>query len=306
MKICWDTLEKLEYDKDKDYWRQKVKRGTRLFVYSESCKTCGEPFLRKRNSNIQFCCHECFVKSKDNPFYDKKGDKWLRRNIPISDETRKKLSDGKIGTKNSFYGKSHSKNTKELLSKLNSKEKNKFWKGGVIENNIALYDTYAHQLSYCESVRKVFSGWLQVKCAYCGKWYVPTRVAVQNRIQGLEGTTEGENRFYCSSDCKHLCPIYGQKLYSAEETNTKQLSREVQPELRQLVFERDGWLCKKCGSDKSLTCHHLEGILWEPLQSADVDMCITYCKQCHKETHKKDGCSYYDMQCRDLEQRSVI
>ena len=161
------------------------------------------------------------------------------------------------------------------------------WKGGVTENNIPLYDTYAPQLSYCESVRRDPNhyDWLQVKCAYCGKWYNPTYKDTHSRISSLNGYNHGECRLYCSSDCKHLCPIYWQKLYSAEEKNTKQLSREVQPELRQMVFERDGWKCTKCGSDKSLTCHHIEGILWEPLMSADIDMCITHCKDCHKEVH---------------------
>lgn len=69
----------------------------------------------------------------------------------------------------------------------------------------------------------------------------------------------------------------------------------MQPELRQMVFERDNWICWKCGTTESLHCHHKEGIRWEPLQSADMDMCITLCKKCHKEVHKKDGCGYNEM-----------
>lgn len=54
---------------------------------------------------------------------------------------------------------------------------------------------------------------------------------------------------------------------------------------------------KECSSKKSLHCHHIEGIRWEPLESADIDKCITYCKYCHLEAHKKEECGYHDMQC---------
>jgi hypothetical protein len=175
------------------------------------------------------------------------------------------------------------------------------WKGNVTKKNIPLYDTYAHQIEYCEEVRRNHedSKILEVKCAYCGKWYVPKRKSVINRIEALIGNNDRnrENRLYCSNECKQECPIYRKIKYSAEELNIKQLSREVQPELRQLVFKRDKYICRKCGSNKSLHCHHIEGIRWEPLESADIDKCITYCKKCHKKVHKKEDCGYQDMQC---------
>lgn len=42
---------------------------------------------------------------------------------------------------------------------------------------------------------------------------------------------------------------------------------------------------------------NLEGIRWEPLESADIDKCITLCKNCHIKVHKKDGCGYNDFKC---------
>lgn len=69
-----------------------------------------------------------------------------------------------------------------------------------------------------------------------------------------------------------------------------------------MVFERDNYTCKKCNIHKDdlkvgIHCHHKEGILWEPLQSADIDMCITLCESCHKKVHKIDGCGYIDLKC---------
>jgi hypothetical protein len=170
----------------------------------------------------------------------------------------------------------------------------------VVYNNIPLYNTYAPQISFCESVRRdpEDNNILQVKCAYCGKWYRPTRRSVCLRIAALKNQLHSkgaEVRFYCSKECKQLCPIFNQKTkYKFQEG---QGSREVQPELRQLVFERDNWTCIKCGSTKGLQCHHVEGIHYEPLESADIDKCITVCKKCHSDIHKINGCGYQDMRC---------
>ena len=82
-------------------------------------------------------------------------------------------------------------------------------------------------------------------------------------------------------------------------------SREVHPELRQMRFKIDNYTCQKCGKHQGelkvgLHCHHIEGIRWEPLESADLDKCITVCKNCHLEIHKKEGCGYHDMQCKEF------
>ena len=37
--------------------------------------------------------------------------------------------------------------------------------------------------------------------------------------------------------------------------------------------------------------------LWEPLESADIDMCITVCRDCHIKIHQKPGCTYAEMRC---------
>jgi hypothetical protein len=77
------------------------------------------------------------------------------------------------------------------------------------------------------------------------------------------------------------------------------ISQELQPELRKMVFERDDWSCIKCGSDTNLHClYHMEGLNQNPLESADVDICITLCKKCHIEVHKKKDCRYSDMRCK--------
>jgi hypothetical protein len=145
---------------------------------------------------------------------------------------------------------------------------------------------------------------LQVKCAYCNQWFRPTYNQYKCRQLVLDGIADhdGECRFYCSEGCKLSCPIFGQWAFPKGFHGKQNSSREVQPELRQMVLERDNWTCQKCGVgvDAQLHCHHLEGIRWNPLESADIDMCITYCKACHREAHSQEGCKTSDMRCDEV------
>ena len=269
MKICWNNLENIEYKNNNFHY------NNRKYFYKDSCKSCNNPFLSSSNIGI-FCNGTCQNMGKNNPMF------------------------GKYGKENHFYGKKHSEETKQKIGNREYKYGNKhqWWKGGISKKNIPLYDTFANQINYAEKVRNN-DGRLEVKCTYCGKWFMPKTTNVQNRIGSLNGYYKGENRLYCSTTCKKECPIYRKQKYSAEENNTKQYSREVQPELRQMVLKRDNYTCQnpECKATESLHCHHKEGIRWEPLESADIDMCITYCKDCHKAVHKKDGCGYYEMRC---------
>jgi 5-methylcytosine-specific restriction endonuclease McrA len=71
-----------------------------------------------------------------------------------------------------------------------------------------------------------------------------------------------------------------------------ELTREIQPELRNMVLERDNNQCVKCGNKENLQCHHILPAATDPIESADMDNCITLCKDCHKEVHQQDGCRY--------------
>jgi hypothetical protein len=98
-----------------------------------------------------------------------------------------------------------------------------------------------------EYVRKSNSNNIECKCAYCGEWFEPTKQQINNRLRAIYGEAGkgSEMRLYCSQQCKDNCPIYNQKLYSKDFKPAT--SREVQPQLRQLVFERDNYTCQRCG-----------------------------------------------------------
>jgi 5-methylcytosine-specific restriction endonuclease McrA len=157
-----------------------------------------------------------------------------------------------------------------------------------------LFDDFKERLDWIEEIRcKPNTNILQIKCKYCGKWIIPSKQQLQARCTAIR-LNRGHGYIYCSEGCKLACPVFQQhkwfKNFSPGGT-----SREVQPELRQLVLERDNYTCQKCGSVTELHCHHIEGIYQNPIESADIDNCITFCKECHIEVHSQKGCTYNDM-----------
>ena len=42
----------------------------------------------------------------------------------------------------------------------------------------------------------------------------------------------------------------------------------------------------------------MEGVVQNPIESADVDICVTLCKAHHKWVHTQAGCKYYDLRCK--------
>lgn len=169
----------------------------------------------------------------------------------------------------------------------------------LYEKSFSKFDTFYDRLIGIEEIRKTKDGYLETKCTYCGKWFKPTVSQVEKRIKSIYGKSSGELRLYCSDNCKLECPIYRKVKYSTDESARikKYLSREVQPQLRQLVFERDNWTCIKCSKTTNLHCHHIESLKQNPIESCDIDNCITVCKSCHKDIHKQKGCRYHDLKC---------
>jgi hypothetical protein len=229
----------------------------------------------------------------------------------VSEETKEKLRQYNLGRKLSEEhrknigisgkGRKHSEETKKRISEGNkgkhSEENSSNWKGGYNKKGITTYDTYIHKLQNIHECRRneEDQNILEVKCTYCGKWYIPTYRAINARLDAIYNRGDGGNNLYCSKECKQECPTYYQNKFPKGFKPTT--SREVQPELRKLVFERDNWLCVKCGIDKNLHCHHIDPVVNNPIESADINNCVTVCYTCHNEIHKKDGCKYNELKC---------
>jgi len=69
-----------------------------------------------------------------------------------------------------------------------------------------------------------------------------------------------------------------------------------------MVLKRDNYTCQygDCGKtieDAELHCHHITGVVQNPIESADMDNCIIFCKEHHVLIHKNKGCGYNDLKC---------
>jgi hypothetical protein len=252
--------------------------------FPQNCKQCGKIFpmtkFWKNKGTKKFCSRECVGKWRSVNMKGVKSANWRsEKRYCLNPECKKE-----------FWKSPSSKR------KFCSFECSKIWGNKLnyrgkkpLTKQFAYYETYACQIRFCEEVKKIGRR-LQVKCSYCGIWFYPTQSQVVRRIQAIKGQLgKGtEARFYCSDNCKEECGTYRQHLYPKGFKNGS--SREVQPELRQIVFERDNWVCQICNLTESLHCHHITGVELNPIESADIDNCITLCKKCHKEVHKQKGC----------------
>jgi len=293
VKICWDNLEKFNYESGFFY-----RNDTKSSKYIESdyvCYHCKENFIDRKNliiNNIsKFCSKEC----KNNNMKYKKPWNYGKSNI-YTEETKIKIG---LGHKNKKISNEH-KNKISISERgrvFSEEHKAKLGKGGYAKNNKVSFNQFENILNVAHIIRrsKEDQNILETKCTYCNKWYEPTYREVNNRINAIYHHGDGGRNLYCSNQCKQECPTFARRLYPKGFKPVT--SREVQPELRKLVFERDNWSCVKCGIGENLHCHHIDPVVNNPLESADIDNCITLCKSCHKKVHKKGGCKYGELKC---------
>lgn len=263
MKICWDMLEDMYLSK-KGYLRRKASS----YVEMDSCKWCGESYLSNKDRPSLFCSSSC----------------------------------ARSGENNLMYGKSPSAETREKMSKPRPTMAGSLcpnYKGGVFKLGLTTYNTHKDTLGLYEEVRKQEgTEILEVKCTYCGQWYAPTYIEVNNRLAAINTFAHGEGRLYCSENCKQACPTFGKKMYPKGFKHTT--SREVSTYLRKMVLERDSWTCQICGktiAECQLHVHHMDPVAQNPMFQNDMDSCITLCKGCHKMVHSRIGCRYVDLRC---------
>jgi hypothetical protein len=293
MKICWDNLEKVKYIKSKFYINDIL-----FFESEEPCINCKEIFF-KQNKKVKYCsrlCSNISLEARKNKSRSKIGEKNPFFGKKHTEEIRKKISENQSGKNNHFFGKNHTEEVKKRISKNNSGERSSQWRGGFYSRNEVSYKYYGELLENIHEIRND-NGILEVKCIYCDKWYKPTPINIMNRINSIYYEGMGGRNLYCSKECKQECPTYHKSKYP--KGFKPSTSREVQPELRKLVFERDNWTCIKCKEVKNLHCHHIDPVVNNPLESADLDNCITLCKECHKDVHRKEGCRTNKLKCKE-------
>ena len=273
MKICWDSLLDLEYRPQKNDW---INRGSTVrYKYMDACSRCGEDYLTTTHSPSIFCSKSCAFKKR-----------------VYSEETIKRMS----------IAKSNTKLTEEHKRKIgvhNTGKLNYFYKGGVKIKKIPLYSTYATQLEWLEEVRPYINedglNLLQVRCSYCGGWFVPKLYNVKDRIKFLKGQKKAEAKFYCSDGCKEACPVYWKMTWPEGFSKMKRKKNKnyTNNELNiwsKEVLKRADYLCEYC-NEPAEHAHHIQPKKLEPFFSLDPDNGIACCEECHYKYGHQGKCA---------------
>ena len=257
MKICWDNLEGIHLTKN-----CTLVRGTSTYIYKESCAKCGEPYLMRKDNDSKFCGVSCAHSGENSP----------------------------------MYGKTHTIETIRKISKSLSGPLNPNYRGGVHRLGLTTYDGRKDSLGPYEEIRQQKgTKVLEVSCAYCNRWFSPTSNAVNNRLKAINRVGMGEQRLYCSEECKQACPTYEQKKYPKDHKPYK-VSKSIwytDAELkvwREEVLKRENYICEYCG-EKASVAHHNKPKKLEPFFALDPDYGVACCKKCHYKYGHKGECN---------------
>ena len=159
----------------------------------------------------------------------------------------------------------------------------------------ASFRLYAGRLTVEEDPKEGLGGTLLVRCALCRDYFTPTFGAVSDRVKALVGEKRGEQRLYCSGECKDLCPIHNAKNTPKHLRPAAKQSRCHQATNRKALIaaqkEKFGTNhCERCGVEgKSLDLHH--GILVSENHKESDNMAhqLLLCKDCHLAAHHPNG-----------------
>ena len=161
-------------------------------------------------------------------------------------------------------------------------KKGKPTKNGSCLLNLPAYDTYASRL-WCDNTGYIYIDNLKVltvKCTKCDKVFIPKISSVVHRVRFLENKESCESRFYCSKECKSICPIFGQHRYPKGFIYKYDYTNNEYKIWREEVLKRANYKCEYCG-DKAENIHHIKHKRIEPFFALDPDYGLACCEKCH-------------------------
>lgn len=117
---------------------------------------------------------------------------------------------------------------------------------------------------------------------------IATLVKTQDYHEKASASKQGKNNPMFGK-CGSLHPRYNPNLTNEERKKRRNTSADKV--FRLSVFERDNFICQKCGCVKggNLEAHHILNHWKYKDLRYDVNNGITLCKKCHKNFHKKYG-----------------
>jgi len=215
---------------------------------------------------------------------------WNKGLTKETDDRIKTISKSLTGKK---LSKKHRNNLSISKKKLyNNKKNHPSYKGRYYSENIPLYDTYNNQLTIEEKSKRYKNDKqiLTVICTNCKKRFIPKLSSVSERVRSLKGMGYGENRLYCSEECKQKCSIFNKHIYQDGHPNKKPYTESEYQTFRRFVLERDNHICQYCGK-LATDVHHERPQKLEPFFALDPDYAWSCCKECHYDKGHPGECS---------------
>jgi len=170
----------------------------------------------------------------------------------------------------------------EHNKKLSDSKKGVPTKHGAYILGLAAYETYADRL-WCDKTGYKYikdSKILTVSCVNCNKMFIPKASNVIHRIRYLEGKETCESRFYCSDECRAICPIFWQHKYPKGHESFFEYTRNEYEVWRKEVLKNANYKCEYCG-EEATDAHHIKPKKLEPFFALGPDYGVACCKKCH-------------------------
>lgn len=225
------------------------------------CNRCGKSF-KKHKSQIgknNYCSRECVKRrvkvncKKCDKTIELQNYKVLKTGNFCSVYCRNEYQKTFTGSKNHFYGKKHTQETKERISQK---------KRGV------------------KTTKRVEL--ISVECSYCGKHKEVTPYIYKR----------SENHF-CSIEChgkwKSIYNVGENNVnYNFDLSEEERKIRRNYPEYYSFlkeVLDRDNHNCVVCQRKDSLCVHHKDAYHWCKERRTDVSNGVTLCTTCHNHFH---------------------
>lgn len=160
--------------------------------YYSQCKQCKTSDKKYNNDNREKINEKARIYYKEN--YEECRQRSDHYNIEnkeqraIYDQQYRKDNKQKIQLQQAEYYQTHKEETKKYDQQHNQQK--------------AKYKTYHDKLIIEQAPRLAQDGIsIEVKCEYCGQYFIPANLQLRNKIQQIKQQAHGSN-LYCSEQCK--------------------------------------------------------------------------------------------------------
>lgn len=233
-----------------------VKNDRNSYIYVDVCKRCGEPYLTQKHDPGDFCCRSCATAGSGHWAYGKH----------LSDEHKSKLSVAFKGEKNHFYGKKHTKKSRDIISKKATGRK--FSDEDKKKRSEVRTGVKIHSEKYKQYLSKKFTGKNNPMYGVCGEKHPSFGKPLSDETK--RKLSEANKGKMCGEDNPNWKGGISTEPYCQIWNN----------ELKDYIKYRDDYICQNpyCFRGGSVLCvHHVDF----NKKNCEPSNLISVCKSCN-------------------------